>query len=876
MVQQVDVDGAIHEFPDEATPDMIKAALKKDAARQEFSNLVQYNLLQKPINKLASDALSTGKDIANTVSQGIPSTLNQIVSKPGTGFKNLGAGLSSIPFNIGNAILNIPQYIASLESDQASNFLKQYTPQIPTEGIVNATFGEPTPADARVRALGSLLPLGPSVVKGVTKGAIPVTKATGKAGLYLLDKATLGGTSKVLGKTDAALEANEALLGNKVSEKESELQQKTNEVQAAEEANKAAIAQSKQEVGKSDADLMTYNVTNRQKAIEDLTRQNAELKSQLGEVKPEEGAIDKSKTKLLQKQEAQLKALQEAEANDAAYSTAIEQSKQQTGKSNVDLMKNAADKRQSDINNLMNEANSLQEQLSATKVSEDEIPKAEQNINATQLHQQNAEAMASNIDANIGQFLNEGAQHDVRAAQGLSNRVNSIEDYWNNAYKTFTNNIADANFQMPKTAMDKLDYDAMSPEQLIQTFGADAFEALKKGKIDDFVKKQKTREIKEASTANPYLQTLTEVAPSINDTNAADFLAKYKDFRDRTFKLSQRLRDPRVEEVEKQKMQEALNQGRKMQAQMKEVLDAGLGEFKPEFERVNKGYSEQVYPLRDNPVVQKAHEGKLSDNIIKSLRTNEEGMLLVRDIVKQDPELLRNIIGQRYFSGKTGRDSIHNPNEMMREYLDEMPQLQRLLNERQTANEALDQSKENAKLAQQQHADIVKRHAESQKLETNLTGLQDKIQKSQKELSTLKTHIDSLQKAARQKDLSLDKKIKIEKELADAKAEHADLESKQKEAEKIDKKINDLSSEIDKHNQEIPKLKAHIERLQETAKRKNISLKQKMETEKELKELRKQLKETSMNLDKKTTGLKKYLRMAKIIYRSGRFITTGS
>jgi predicted RNase H-like nuclease (RuvC/YqgF family) len=360
---------------------------------------------------------------------------------------------------------------------------------------------------------------------------------------------------------------------------------------------------------------------------------------------------------------------------------------------------------------------------------------------------------------------------------------------------------------MPKTAMEKLDYDSMSPNQLIQTFGADAFEALKKGKMDEFIQKQKVSDTKQAIGNNPYLHTLMEVAPTITDTNAADFLAKYKDFRDRTFRLSQRLRDPRVEEVEKQKMQEALTQARQMQIQMKEVLDAGLGEYKPEFERVNKGYSEQVYPLRNNPVVEKAHEGKLSDNIIKSLRTNEEGMPLVREIVKQDPELLRNVVGQRYFSSKAGRESIHKPNEMTREYLDEMPDLKQMLSQKQNANAALEQAKSNAEMAKQHHADISKR---------------------------------------------------------------------QTEATKIEKKAKDMQADIDASKKEVEKLEKHIENLKKTASRKNISLKEKMQSEKELKDLRKQLRETSSQLDEKTTGLRKYLRAAKLIYRGGKFITTGS
>lgn len=665
MVQQVDVDGEIHEFPDEATPEMMQAALKKEAARQQFMNLTQHGILDRPREKLMSDAWGLVKNIAGGAARGIPATINQGVTHPVDASKNLFAGLLGGAINLGNVALNVPQYLAGLESEKASNFLKKYTPEIPTEKIINATFGEPSKSDADVREFGALLPiLGP----------------LGKAGATSATRGVTGLTSKVIGKTDPALAANEALLGTKVADKAVELEQKNIAAQAADEANKQAIAQSKQQLGKSDADLMQYNVT----------------------------------------------------------------------------------KRQQDIQNMMDEASQLQKQLAETKPAETELPQAEENIARSQEHLANAENMGSDIENNIGQFLNQGAQHDVRAAQGLANRVDSIENYWNNAYKKFTSDIADANFQMPRTAMEKLDYDAMSPSQLIQTFGADAFEALKKGKMDEFIQKQKKADIKQAQGSNPYLQTLMEVAPTITDTNAADFLAKYKDFRDRTFRLSQRLRDPRVEELEKQKMQSALTEARKMQAQMKEVLDAGLGEFKPEFERVNKGYAEQVYPLRENPIVQNAQEGKLSDNIVKSLRTNQEGMPLVREIVKQDPEILRNVIGQRYFAKPK---EIHNPNETMREYLDEMPELKQLLEQRQNANAALEQAKSNAELAKQHHAEVSTRQTESAKMQKKIDDMQADIDAHKKEISKMESHIESLKKTAQRKNISLKEKMQTEKEL---------------------------------------------------------------------------------------------------------------
>lgn len=854
MVQQVDVDGEIHEFPDEATPAMMEGALKKEAARQQFMNLTQNGIFDRPVNKIGNSALGMAKDIGNTVIKGVPALINQGVSHPAQAFKNVRAGLSSIPFDFANLVMNVPQYVAGLESDKASNFLKKYTPEVPTEGIVNATFGEPTQSDTDIRNLAKLAPI-----------VLPL----GKAGVKGTTSAVTGGVGKVLGKTDPALVANEALLGTKVADKAAEVDQKAATAQAAEEANKQAIAQSKQEVGKSDSDLMQFNVTNRKKAIDELTQQNSGLKDQLTQIKPETDAVSAAEDKVNAAQEEKLKALQEVEDNDASYSAAIDQSKLQTGKSTPDLMQYSAQKRQKNIDNLMNEATDIQKQLSGTKIDEGSIPEAEENLNAAQTHQQNTENMANNIDSNINQFLNQGAQHDVRFSQGLTHRIDSIEDYANNTYKNLMQNISDAKFQMPKEAMENLDYDKMSPTQLIQTFGGDAFEALKKGKMDEFIKKQKSSDLKKSQGNNPYFQTLMEVAPTINDTNAADFLAKYKDFRDRTFKLSRRWSDPRVEEVEKQKMGEALKQAREMQSQMKEVLDQGLGEYKPEFERANKLYSEQVYPLRANPMVEKAAEGKNSSNIIHDLRTNEEGMPLVRELVKQDPELLRNAIGQRYFSKP---DEVHYPNETMREYLGEMPQLQRLLNEKQNTNSALEQSRSNAKVAQQQHADLVKRHAESKKLENDLSDLHDKIENGKNELSSLKENIDNLRESTKRKNISLENKIKSEKKFSEAKAEYDDLQKRQNDAEKIEKKINDSIEEINKHISEISKMNIHIKELEETLKNKKITLKDYLKSKKELTEIRRQLKQTSIKLDEKTTGLKKLWRVAKTIYRLKKFI----
>lgn len=656
---------------------------KTTGSLNKLKQLTEHSAIDRPREAIVSDVQKLAGNVIGNIAEGVPSLLSQLISEPGRAAKNLGTGIAGIPINIANSILNLPAYIAHLESNKVSDVIKKYTPQIPKEKFQNYIGGEPNQEDINVRNLTELAPI-----------TIPLGKAGAGAAIGLAKKSA----SKVIGKGDPILEANKIQLELRGKDKAAELDKATEVLQQSEAEQKVAQAQSQQELGKSNPDLMTYNITKKQQDIENLSNQANKLKGQLSQVKPYETALPQAEANL-------------AQANEA---------------------------------------------------------------------HQNAQNMIQDIDTNIGRHLNEGAAHDVRAAAGIDARINSIENYWNDSYKKFHNDIKDAKFQMPQEAMNKLDYSKMSDTdigKIVTTYGADAFEALRKNKLDEYLKKQGGKE--KSAEPNPYFDKLMEVAPTVKDINAADFLAKYKDFRDRTFKLSRKLRDPRVEEVEHQKIQAALDKARPMQAQMKEVLDAGLGEYKPEFERLNKGYSEQVYPLRENPIVEKAEQGDLSSNLVHDLRTNEPGMPLMREIVKQDPEILRNVIGQRYFS-KSGE--IDKPNEMTLEYLQHMPELQKMLEHRQQAGAAVEQTKANAQLAKEQHANVQKSQGESDKLQSQIDDLNGQIAKHQADILKHQEHIFRLQETAKSKNINLQKKISIEKELKALRKELADTQKKLSEA----------------------------------------------------------------------------------------------
>lgn len=272
-----------------------------------------------------------------------------------------------------------------------------------------------------------------------------------------------------------------------------------------------------------------------------------------------------------------------------------------------------------------------------------------------------------NIESEIGKHINIEGEHGLRASKAINHRIKSIEDYWSDAYKKFEDKIKDAEFHMPEKALTNLNYDM---DAIVSK--------LKEGVDPRNVMKVLEKEAKDAE--NPYYKELISKAPTAKDSNASDFLAKYKDFRNAFGGLKQDLKSERYGSMEKEKIAKAIQKGKEMETQIKDVLDQGLGEFKPEYDWLMKGYSQQVFPLRKNPIVKAAKKGKLSKNILHDLRTDESGMNVLRDVIKQDPELLRNIIGQKYLSKAS---DIHVPNEHTRSFLNEMPELNKLISRKE-------------------------------------------------------------------------------------------------------------------------------------------------------------------------------------------------
>jgi len=270
-----------------------------------------------------------------------------------------------------------------------------------------------------------------------------------------------------------------------------------------------------------------------------------------------------------------------------------------------------------------------------------------------------ANALKNKSYDEISSHLNLGAHHGVRGAKSIANRIESIENYWKSGFKDLRNKLKTSEFKMQK----------------LPDFGDDMLHAIKN--IKDLEIKNGKLVIKNQPEVSRELQSIIDKAPTPKDVTADNFLTKYQDFRDARYDLLQRAKIANTAQ-ERKALFKAYEDSKPIEQSVKSALEQGLGEHSPEFKRINEGYSEQIYPLRNNKVVQKALKGKLGANTIEDLAGFGEGQELLRDIVKQDPELLRNIVGQRYAAKPQG---LHEIDESAAEFLNEMPELKKILNE---------------------------------------------------------------------------------------------------------------------------------------------------------------------------------------------------
>ena len=243
---------------------------------------------------------------------------------------------------------------------------------------------------------------------------------------------------------------------------------------------------------------------------------------------------------------------------------------------------------------------------------------------------------------------------------------------------------------------------------------------------------------------------------------------------------------------------------------MKKIIDSGLGEENlEELNKLNHRYATEVAPLFKNKFFQYMQaNNKAPTNMIEQL-TNEPyikstnpnkvtGTQILNEIIKSDPELLQNVVGER-FAHKP--EALHQWDEAAHNFIQHMPELQEMRGKHFESKQAEAQSKLDLERAKREH--------QMQQEQVNLE------------------HRKATEKATEE---TRAKKTEVHKENVAKDKEH------QQKAKyfKMQKEIKELD---DKHT----RLTDSAKKLQEKANRKNISLKEKLDIEHELAQTKKKL-----------------------------------
>lgn len=245
-------------------------------------------------------------------------------------------------------------------------------------------------------------------------------------------------------------------------------------------------------------------------------------------------------------------------------------------------------------------------------------------------------------------------------------------------------------------------------------------------------------------------------------------------------------------------------------ARMKDIIDKGLGEENlKELTKLNTRYATEVAPLFKNKFYQHMQaNSKAPTNMIEAL-TNEPyiketnpnkitGTQILNEIVKSNPELLKNVVGER-FADKP--KELHKWDEAANQFIQHMPDLKQLREKHFQAQQAEAQSKLDLEKVKHEH------NIQSEKANEE--------------------HKKKVQEAAEKTRI---KKEQVHKENVTNAKEHAQKA-----------KYYKMQEQIKALDERHAKLTENAKKMQKVAGRKNQSLKNKVEAEQKLSEINKQI-----------------------------------
>jgi len=359
--------------------------------------------------------------------------------------------------------------------------------------------------------------------------------------------------------------------------------------------------------------------------------------------------------------------------------------------------------------------------------------------NAEQKHKQ-AIMLEDQAARNISEHLNRGASHDVRVAAGIDKVVREKAGDIGKLYDQVETDLANKNITIPNT-----DNAKELNDQIIAL--------IRSGEV-------------KSPEALATLERLNKVGKD-EVIPARDYLAAFRTTRDYAHEARKEAYRVGITDEARQAAFKRAEELEHEVERMKPILEEGIGKETTDIlKKANARWSSEIAPIYRNKTYNRIKfEGTLPDNIMKTLRGTAIGRKELREIIKKDPELLKNVVGQQFAKSPS---KLHDIGELEQEYVDQMPELKNLLEQHKQTREMVPQAKRQFEEAQKSHSVVEKEHKAMIEEAEKRPGKLKEIHDLHDKIAKIDSRIAELRKSANRKNMSLPEKMKAEKELRDA------------------------------------------------------------------------------------------------------------
>lgn len=385
---------------------------------------------------------------------------------------------------------------------------------------------------------------------------------------------------------------------------------------------------------------------------------------------------------------------------------------------------------------------------------------------------------AAEHEQSMKQHLGEGEEHGVPIAEHVVEHVKKVKKDIGKEYDAIEQDLQEKHVTIPRTeSIEKIE---------------EEYRKLLKGSKAQFVSDEELENLVKQAAKNAPKKTRVDIIP------ANEFLSNFRTMRQMAQKMKSSAYEKGISRDEQALRETKATEMMNLSDEMEHILEQqNMGDSLKQLKNTNKRWRTEITPLYENTnyktFLNKGYAS--SEDLIKSLRGNKEGQVIIRNIIKESPEMTKRIVGMSHAKNPS---ELLSPRELTREYLNQphMEETNKLINQYKDHLKNIEQNEKQLNELKETH-EINKEKTSENKIEQErrekVSSLYDNMVKLDADVAQLEHAAETASHLAKQKKISLKEKMRLEKEAAKAKQEHAKAKKLYNEAEnKYKKSVNDI------------------------------------------------------------------------------------